>query len=698
MNRTLQEKMKINKSKTLIILAATLIFAFSFIIYLITLAPGIVFGDSADLIMSAHFWGVPHPPGYPLFTILAKIFSFLPLKNIAFRVNLLTALIASTAALLNFFIVMAIIPKEQETINKVLPAASASLLFAFSYTFWSHSIITEFVSLEILLLSGLILLSLKWVENKKVAYLYALSFLYGLAVSNRPTTLFFAPAFLYIIASIEPKIFTNTKRILISLTLGFLGLLPYLYLPISAARNPLRNWGDVRTWNNFWNHLTAAEYRSHFQFFPAATIADQITAYIPLLLRQFTPAILAIALIGIFWTAKQKPKNLLYLFFLFLLNFAYAINVYQISELILYLPGFLILAFLIGLGLNFIITSAKSISSPLFFSTAFLIALLPMILIGKNFSILKNRNACFAKDYTQNVLNSLDRNALLVFDGDNLFPIEYFHLVERKRPDVALVSKSSLRKDWYLKQLKRTAPHLKIPSRQKTLEATLRKLVSENIKDHPIYTNNISPELLPLFSHEYEGMVFRLQQGKGEILIEKTTYRYPYSISRTAIREPDYFSLLALWQPELNLLSSYLVKKEPEKAISIARELQKIFPQSALFNFELGEVYRALGENTKALQAYKLSIKQDPLFGDSYSGLAAIYLQEKDYVKALDYLEKAAIHQPKNPALRYYLAQIYEKVGWKAKAIKNWEILLKLDAYPAAKKEAQGHLQKLRGD
>ncbi len=688
--------MEISKSKILLIAGAIIVFIFSFIIYLATLAPDIVFGDSADLIMSAYSWGVPHPPGYPLLIILAKIFSFLPFRNMAFRFNLFAALLASFAAILNFFVVVEISPREQHIINKVIPAASASLLFSFSYAFWSHSIIAEFVSLEILLLSALILLSLKWIKKKGTLNFYAAFFLYGLAVSHRPTFLFLAPAFLYLIISFEPETLVNIRRVSISLACALLGLIPYLYIPISAARNPLRNWGDTTTITNFWSYITAAEYKGHFQFFPSTVIIDQLTAYFSMLIDQLIPALLILVLLGIYWIAVRNTKILLFFLLLFFLNFAYAVNVYQISELLLYLPGFLIMVFLIGLGLNVILNYAKTISSPLFFATALLVAILPLILIGKNFNTLKNKNKFFAHDFAQNVLKSLDKNALLIYDGDNLFPIEYLHFIENIRPDVTLVSKRSLQKIWYLDQLKLTAPELKIPNRQKTFDSTLIKLITENIENHPVYLSNIFFEVLPFFNQKYEGMLFRLQPGRGKIIVQKTDFSYSYREPRTSIEDPDYFSLLALWQPELNLLSAYLANKEPEKAIAIAKKLQQTFPESALFSFELAEVYRNWDKNSKALKYYKDSLRQDPLFGDSYVGLAAIHIQEKNHLKALEMLEKSVVHHPNNPALRYYLAQIYEMAGNKKLAIKNWGILLKLETNPAVKEEASEHLRRLK--
>lgn len=683
--------------KQKIVLAGIFVFLISFLVYILSLAPSIVFGDSADLIIAGYFWGVAHPTGFPLFTVLSKIFSFLPLGNIAFRFNLFSALFASLAVTVIYWTILTLTPNTDKEINRILPAVTGSLLFAFSYTFWSQSIITEFLSMEIFLISALILISLKWMESPRDRYIYSLSFLFALAVTHRSTTLFLALAFLYAVATARKRILLNPKKMAILLFAFLLGLSPYLYLPFSASRHPLRSWGDVTNVLNLWNHITGLEYRGHLFFFPSATIVDQLRAYYPLLLRQFTPALLGLALFGIYLLAKNRLSSLIFLTSLFFLNFAYAVNVYQISEPLFYGVGFLIIALWMGAGINLLLHSASKTSPFVSASVAVIVAFLPVLLIGNNFELLRGKHDYFAYDYAQNIFSSLAKNAILIFDGDNIFPLEYLQFVEKKRPDVAMIQKRSLQKNWYVKQLKRAYPSLIISKKRGSLDQALKNIITENWR-RPVYTNTIIPEIVPFSKHRYRGMVFRIEPGKEGIVVDKTEFSYSYRVSLAEMKEPDYFSLLALKQPELNLLTVYLARGEPQKALPLAKKLLKQYPNSALFYFELAETYRALGQRKKALSLLRESVKRDPLFGDAYHAMAAAYLQEKDYVSALEPLEKSVIYQPKNPAFRYYLAQIYERVGLRNRAIKNWEILLSLDANYRAKKEAREHLRRLKGE
>lgn len=87
-------------------LLGLLVFLISFTVYLLTLCPTVYVGDSGELIAAAYTLGIPHPPGYPLFTILGKIFiTLIPIGSIAYRVNLLSAFFASaTVTMLYIFL------------------------------------------------------------------------------------------------------------------------------------------------------------------------------------------------------------------------------------------------------------------------------------------------------------------------------------------------------------------------------------------------------------------------------------------------------------------------------------------------------------------------------------------------------------------------------------------------------------------
>ncbi len=78
------------------LLGILIAFAGAFAVYRYTLAPSVatVFDDSLEMQLVAFRLGIAHPTGYPLYTLLGKLFTLLPLNDVAFRVNLMSAFLA----------------------------------------------------------------------------------------------------------------------------------------------------------------------------------------------------------------------------------------------------------------------------------------------------------------------------------------------------------------------------------------------------------------------------------------------------------------------------------------------------------------------------------------------------------------------------------------------------------------------------
>jgi hypothetical protein len=70
-----------------------------FIGYYLTLAPDLTLEDSGELAVGSMYAGVPHPPGYPVWTLYTWLFTVLiPVSNIAWRVALSSAVAAALAS------------------------------------------------------------------------------------------------------------------------------------------------------------------------------------------------------------------------------------------------------------------------------------------------------------------------------------------------------------------------------------------------------------------------------------------------------------------------------------------------------------------------------------------------------------------------------------------------------------------------
>ena len=83
---------------------AVFVFFITLTVFLPFVCPTVYVGDSGELITACYGLGIAHPPGYPLFTLLGKLFTFLPLASIAFRVNIMAVFFGSLACTVLFIL------------------------------------------------------------------------------------------------------------------------------------------------------------------------------------------------------------------------------------------------------------------------------------------------------------------------------------------------------------------------------------------------------------------------------------------------------------------------------------------------------------------------------------------------------------------------------------------------------------------
>ena len=237
------------------VLVLMLVFAASLIVYLMTLAPTVTAEDSGELISASYCLGIAHPPGYPLWTMLTHLWTYLPINNVAWRVNLSSAIFASFAVTMLFLLLLTF------TRDRIISIVGC-LSFAYSETFWSQAVITEVYTLNACFIAGLFLILAYWDRHRetKDKYLYLFSFVYGLSLCNHHSMALLGPVYLFYILTKDPKLFVRFKNIGIMLGLFLIGLLPYIYLPIRSLCDPPVDWGNPENMVNFLDHLFRRQY------------------------------------------------------------------------------------------------------------------------------------------------------------------------------------------------------------------------------------------------------------------------------------------------------------------------------------------------------------------------------------------------------------------------------------------------------
>src|SRR6185503_4563272 len=218
-----------------------------FIGYLWTLAPDMTLEDSGELATASMYAGVPHPPGYPVWTIYTWLFTKLPISNIAYRVGLSSAFAGAMACGLVALMVsrgssmmiegmsdLRNIARTWENWICVTSGFVAGMLIGFNGFMWSQSVIVEVYTLSVLSLAGVLVCMMRWIyaphQNR---YLYLAFFWFGICFNNHQSLLVIALGLEGAIAYVKPRLgrdlfFWNTIIYLGGLVLRQMGLMGVL--------------------------------------------------------------------------------------------------------------------------------------------------------------------------------------------------------------------------------------------------------------------------------------------------------------------------------------------------------------------------------------------------------------------------------------------------------------------------------------
>jgi len=169
---------------------AVIIFFITFAIYFSTMAPTVSFWDTGEFIATSHILGVPHPPGSPLFLLIGKFFTLIPISSdIAFRFNIFSPIISALTVSLLFLICNQFInrvdTKDEEKFFKMWSSLTASLTFAFTHSHWFNAVETEVYAFSGFMTALVVYLIMLWSKNihkdNNIIYLIIIAYIIGLA-------------------------------------------------------------------------------------------------------------------------------------------------------------------------------------------------------------------------------------------------------------------------------------------------------------------------------------------------------------------------------------------------------------------------------------------------------------------------------------------------------------------------------------
>ena len=433
----------------------------AFVVYLATLAPGLTnanFGtDGGDLIAAARTLGVPHPSGYPTYTLLAWFFTQLPIGVIAYRVNLLSAACAAAAIGLFFCSARRLLPDDRHPL--LLPAITA-LILAFSSLLWSQAVIAEVYALLMLFASLLLWFLVRWRDSKHDRYLWLAAFALGLALGNHLTILFWAPAALIYLWP-ERREWLRVRTVLPGTVVFVLGLSVYAYLPLAARHGPPVNWGNPQTWRGFLWVVTGEQYQQFAFGLATDEIPRRISAWAELLGDQFGWWGLAISLIGAWGQWKRDRRFALFSSAWIVLVVLYAFF-YNTGDSHMYLlPVVMLMALWWGEGVYLLLGLTRALQPGWQRLVLVILILLPLGSVALHWRAVEPDDDWEAHAYIHQVLDAVQPGGLIIVRADQpTFALWYGVYAEDQRPDVQVVSGPMLAFFWYRDHVRRLYPSL----------------------------------------------------------------------------------------------------------------------------------------------------------------------------------------------------------------------------------------------
>jgi hypothetical protein len=274
------------------------------LLYLRTLLPGVAFGDWGEMQTVPHLLGVAHPTGYPTYVVLGWFAQLVPLGSVAFRANLLSAVLVSGA----LATVVAILLRLGV---RPLIAAAVALALAAVPTVWAAATVAEVNPLHLLFVALLLHRALVWEEGRRTRDLVLAALLLGLALGNHLLIVFVAPFIgLFVLWVGRREIASRPWILAPAVAAGLLGLSIYLYIPLAAnGPSPLKYNHPVSLDAVVWL-VSGTQFRAQFGFLSGTGLAeflDSLDDLWRLLVERATVVVPISGALGLLVLVRRHP-------------------------------------------------------------------------------------------------------------------------------------------------------------------------------------------------------------------------------------------------------------------------------------------------------------------------------------------------------------------------------------------------------
>ena len=288
--------------------------------YLLTLAPTVTFWDAGELIAAANILGIPHPPGTPLWVMVAHVWGKLvPFGDYAWRLNLMSAVGGAIAAGCWFLVAESLTRRLDRAATPRLAIGAgfaAALCSAFAFTNWQNAVEAEVYAIAMVTIGAAAWCAVRWCdlrdERRGQRLLLVLLYCGAISIGNHLLALLVGPALvalllaeswrdplldasrrqaersrIYVVGAtwmllmalglgsstltlitgamvlVAAVVATRRRQlsfVLASLAIVLVGVSPYLFLFLRAQQAPFINEADPSTWQALLDVIQRAQY------------------------------------------------------------------------------------------------------------------------------------------------------------------------------------------------------------------------------------------------------------------------------------------------------------------------------------------------------------------------------------------------------------------------------------------------------
>lgn len=422
-------------------------------LYVRTLAPSVMPGDYAEFQFSAAILGVPHPTGYPLYILLGKLFTMLPFGDVAYRVNLSSAVYMAGAVGMLYASALRLL-RLAGLGQAWLGALVGASLFAIAPTVWAMSLVARSYALNALLVGGVIFCLVSWRSTGAAWWFFASCLLIGLSMVHHGTTYLLLPAYgLYLLLTELERRKRHAdarpwRRRLLGVMWLLVGFSPMLFLVYRFVGGSPYYWGNPATWKDFFSLITGGPFQNQVMGYGSGLGAQLGRAAFGAgeLLGQYTSVGIALGVLGlvVLWRARWAEAGLLLL--MMVGNFWFAMN-YSLVGYLYFIPTYLIWGIFMAVGAGWLLRLALAtrnlaarrewaIGAQAVILVVFAVSALSLALV--RFPKMDMSGQTAVRDQALALLKSAPPNASLYLDWEAQSVVRFYRLVYGMRPDITI--------------------------------------------------------------------------------------------------------------------------------------------------------------------------------------------------------------------------------------------------------------------